>query len=97
MLARISSASLVQANGRGGQVGHFVNWITVVTPSELLLDLTLVLGRGQITAHGIEPAAANGGTIAITGGTGMYQSAGGEIRFRDVSHTVVLVQVVIDQ
>jgi len=87
----------ILVNGRGARVGHFVNWITVVTPSELLLDLTLVLGRGQITAHGIEPAAANRGTIAITGGTGMYQSAGGEIRFRDVSHTVVLVQVVIDQ
>jgi hypothetical protein len=87
----------ILVNGRGAQVGHFVNWITQVTPSELLLDLTLMLGQGQITAHGIEPAAANGGTIAITGGTGMYQSAGGEIRFRDISKTVVLVQVVIDE
>jgi hypothetical protein len=87
----------ILVNGRGARVGHFVNWITQVTPSELLLDLTLVLGQGQITAHGIEPAAASTGTIAITGGTGRYQSAGGEIRFRDISHTVVLVQVVIDQ
>ena len=87
----------ILVNGRGGQVGHFVNWITVVTPSELLLDLTLVLGQGQITAHGIEPFAASKGTLAITGGTGLYQSAGGEVRFRDISHTVVLVQVVIDQ
>jgi len=87
----------ILVNGRGARVGHFVNWITQVTPSDLMLDLTLVLGQGQITAHGIEPAAANGGTIAITGGTGRYQSAGGEIRFRDINKTVVLVQVVIDQ
>src|SRR5215472_2062680 len=71
----------ILVNGRGARVGHFVNWITQVTPSELLLDLTLVLGQGQVTAHGIEPFAASRGTIAITGGTGRYQSAGGEIRF----------------
>jgi len=87
----------ILVNGRGARAGHFVQWLTDVSPSEFLLDLTLVLGQGQITAHGIEPAAASSGTIAITGGTGRYQSAGGEILFRDVSHTVVLVQVVIDQ
>ena len=87
----------ILVNRRGARAGHFVQWLTDVSPSEFLLDLTLVLGQGQITAHGIEPAAASSGTIAITGGTGRYQSAGGEIRFRDVSHTVVLVQVVIDQ
>ena len=88
----------ILVNGRGAQVGHFANVVTQVTPQgELLLDLTLVLGQGQITAHGIEPFAASKGTLAITGGTGLYQSAGGEVRFRDISHTVVLVQVVIDQ
>ena len=88
----------ILVNGRGARVGHFVNWLTQVTPqSEFLLDLTLVLGQGQITAHGIEEPNASTGTIAITGGTGLYQSAGGEVRFRDISHTVVLVQVVIDQ
>jgi len=87
----------ILVNGRGARAGHFVQWLTDVSPSEFLLDLTLVLGQGQITAHGIEPFAANRGTLAITGGTGLYQSAGGEIRFRDISHTVVLVQVVIDQ
>jgi hypothetical protein len=88
----------ILVNGRGTRVGHFAIVITQVTPqSEFLLDLTLVLGQGQITAHGIEEPNASTGTIAITGGTGRYQSAGGEIRFRDVSHTVVLVQVAIDQ
>ena len=87
----------VLVNARDTRVGHFATVITQVTPRELLVDVTLVLGQGQITAHGIEPFAASKGTLAITGGTGLYQSAGGEVRFRDISHTVVLVQVVIDQ
>ena len=85
-------------NGQGARVGHFAFVATQVTPqSELLLDVTLVLGRGQITAHGIEEPPDNGGTIAITGGTGRYQSAGGEIRFRDTSRTATLLQVVIER
>jgi hypothetical protein len=41
----------------------------VVSPrGELVVDVTLVLGPGQITAHGIEEPPANGGTLAITGG-----------------------------
>ena len=88
----------ILVNGRGAQVGHFANVVTQVTPQgELLLDLTLVLGQGQITARGVEAATASGGTLAIIGGTGRYQSAGGEIRFRDTSKTVQLLQVVIDQ
>jgi hypothetical protein len=64
-----------------------------------VVDVTLVLGPGQITAHGIEEPPANGGTLAITGGTGQYQSAGGEIRFRDTNKTgtVTLLQVMISR
>ena len=84
-------------NARGARVGHFATVITQVTPRELLVDVTLVLGQGQITARGVEAATASGDTLAIIGGTGRYQSAGGEIRFRDTSKTVQLLQVVIDQ
>ena len=85
-------------NGQGTRVGHFALVATQVTAQgELMLDVTLVLGQGQITVHGIEEPPANGGTIAITGGTGRYQSAGGEIRFRDTSQTTTLLQVVIEQ
>ena len=87
----------VLVNARDTRVGHFATVITQVTPRELLVDPTLVLGQGQITARGLEAAAASSGTLAITGGTGRYQSAGGEIRFRDTSKTVQLLQVVIDQ
>ena len=85
-------------NGRGTQVGHYALVATQVTPQgELVLDVTLVLGQGQITAHGIEEPPANGGTIAITGGTGRYQSAGGEIRFRDTSRFTTLLQIMIER
>ena len=87
-------------NGQGTQVGHFAQVATMVSPQgELVVDLTLALGPGQITAHGIEEPPANGGTLAITGGTGQYQSASGEIRFRDTNKngTVTQVQVVIDR
>jgi len=84
-------------NARGTRVGHFATVITQVSPRELLVDATLVLGPGQITARGVEATAASGGTLAIIGGTGRYQSAGGEIRFRDTSKTAQLLQIVIDQ
>ena len=89
----------ILVNGHGARVGHYANVLTQVTPQgELLLDLTLVLGPGQIIAHGIEEPPANAGTIAITGGTGIYQSAGGEIRFHDTSNPAVTqVQVVIER
>jgi len=88
----------ILVDGRGARVGHFAVVATQVTPrGELLLDVTLVLGEGQITAHGIEEPPDNAGTIAITGGTGIYQSAGGEVRFRDQSPTTTLLQVVIER
>jgi hypothetical protein len=94
----VANQSGTLVNGQGTQVGHFAQVATVVSPQgELVVDVTLVLGPGQITAHGIEEPPANSGTLAITGGTGRYQSAGGEIRFRDMNKngTVTLLQVMI--
>ena len=56
-----------------------------------------ILAAGQITAHGIEEPPDKAGTIAITGGTGAYQSAGGEIHFRDTRRGTTLLQVVIER
>ena len=85
-------------NGQGTRVGHFALVATQVTPrGELLLDVTLVLGQDQITAHGIEEPPANGGIIAITGGIGRYQSVGGEIRFRDTSRFTTMLRVMIER
>lgn len=90
-------------NGHGVKVGHFAISATQVTPvaagapGELLLDVTLVLAAGQITAHGIEEPPDNAGTIAITGGTGAYQSVRGEIRFRDAGPGTTLLQVATER
>ena len=96
----VANQSGTLVNGQGTQVGHFAQVATVVSPQgELVVDVTLVLGPGQNTAHGIEEPPANGGTLAITGGTGQYQSAGGEIRFRDTNKTgtVTLLQIMISR
>jgi hypothetical protein len=90
-------------NQHGTKVGHFAISATQVTPvaagapGELLLDVTLVLAAGQITAHGIEEPPDNAGTIAITGGTGAYQSARGEIHFRDTRPGTTLLHVAIER
>jgi hypothetical protein len=87
----------------GATVGHFAITATQVTPvaagapGELLLDVTLVLSAGQITAHGIEEPPDTAGTIAITGGTGAYRSARGQIRFRDTRPGTTLLQVAIER
>ena len=73
--------NLLNQYGTGvGHSGLSATQVTPVTPTavgELLLDVTLALANGQITAHGIEEPPDNAGTIAITGGIGRYQSAGG--------------------
>ena len=90
-------------NGRGVKVGHFAISATQVTPvaagapGELLLDITLVLAAGQITAHGIEEPPDNAGTIAINGGTGAYQSVRGEIHFRDAGSGTTLLRVATER
>ena len=47
------------------------------------LNGTLSLPGGQITVQGLEEPPSDGGTIAITGGTGAYRFAKGEMRFHD--------------
>ncbi len=85
----------------GVKVGHFallavsVTSFTQKAPGELLLDATLRLANGQIATHGLELPPDNNGTLAITGGTGSYQTARGEIHFNDVNQTTTDLQVVI--
>ncbi len=85
---------------RGKSVGHYAAHIlgtTVATdiPPEVQLTITVALAGGQITAHGLEEPPADGGTIAITGGTGRYIGAKGEMRFHDTSETTVDVTLLL--
>jgi hypothetical protein len=53
--------------------------------------VTLALRRGQITVQGLiafEEESIPDATLAITGGTGAYRGASGELDFHQVSETV---------
>jgi hypothetical protein len=84
---QIDAGDLFDAGG--GKVGHFGLDSVGVTPftqqseGELMLTATLVIGDDQIVAQGIEEPPLDHGTIAITGGTGRYRSAHGQVSFTD--------------
>lgn len=85
---------------RGRTVGHYAAHIlgtTVATdvPPQVQLTTTLSLVGGQITAQGLEEPPTDGGTIAITGGTGRYLGAKGEMRFRDTSETTTDITLIL--
>lgn len=70
-------------------VGHYAFHIVGTTiaaggPPEVQLSGTLALPGGQLAVQGLEEPPADGGTIAVVGGTGRYAAARGELRFRDV-------------
>jgi hypothetical protein len=73
----------------GHKVGHFalqsvgVTPFTTDGPGELALNALVIIGTDQIAATGLEEPPLNAGTAAITGGTGRYRSARGEIHYTD--------------
>ncbi len=73
----------------GHKVGHFalqsvgVTPFTTDGPGELALNALVVIGVDQIAATGLEEPPLDAGTAAITGGTGRYRSARGEIHYTD--------------
>ena len=85
---------------KGRTVGHWAAHIlgtTVATDvaPQVQLTTTLSLAGGQITAQGLEEPPTDGGTIAITGGTGRYRSAKGELRFHDSSETSTDITLIL--
>jgi hypothetical protein len=83
----INHGTLTDHNGR--TIGHYAFHIvgtTIATggPPEVQLFGTLALPGGQVVVQGLEEPPTDGGTIAITGGTGRYNSARGELRFHDI-------------
>ena len=64
-------------------------------PPEVELTGTLSLPGGQITVQGLEEPPSDGGTIAITGGTGAYRFAKGEMRFHDTSDTTSDITLIV--
>lgn len=85
--AQIASGRLLDQ--RGHQVGHYSLTSVGATPftqraqGELMLTAVLVIGKDQLVAQGLEEPPNNHGTIAVTGGTGRFQSSRGEVTFTD--------------
>jgi hypothetical protein len=76
----------------GKDAGHFTLMSVGMTPfggqsspGELSLTANLVLGTDQLVGQGLEEPPLNGGVLAITGGTGKYANARGQITYKDNS------------
>jgi hypothetical protein len=77
----------------GNHVGHYVAEETGMTPfnagpGRVQLVGTIALQGGQLTFQGLEEPPLQGGVVAITGGTGRFVGATGEITYTDVSATI---------
>jgi hypothetical protein len=67
----------------GRRVGRDAGTCTVVTAGgDAVCDLVLVLPAGHIVVHGLLPATAHEFPLAVTGGTGRYATARGEVLLR---------------
>lgn len=82
----------------GHVTGHFVIEETGMTPfndglGEVQLVGTIVLGHSQLTFQGIEEPPLDGGVVAITGGTGRFAGARGEITYADLSDTITRLTI----
>jgi hypothetical protein len=83
------AANLVQDGKRVGEVGSVCQLVRVAKSSAACLDtFTLSLPKGQITTQGLvtsTPAGAGTFALAITGGTGAYQTAHGQMKVTSTS------------
>ncbi len=98
---QIDAGDLYDPAGR--KVGHFALQSVGVTPftndgpGELELNALLVIGTDQIAASGLEEPPLDGGTVAITGGTGRYASARGEIRYTDNPDDSTTLDIILNR
>jgi hypothetical protein len=85
----------------GAKVGSFVLEATGLTPfvdgaGRVQLVGTIVIGHSQLTFQGVEDPPLQGGVAAITGGTGRFRAARGQITYTDTSETVTRLDVQLD-
>jgi hypothetical protein len=84
----------------GERVGHDggVCTVTSITSAEAEAHcvVTLSLAGGQIALQGLVPFSEEPPppfTVAVTGGTGQYEGATGEVHIREISETVARLRV----
>jgi hypothetical protein len=86
--------------GESGIVCTLTHTVPPYTVSTFHCVGTLSLRRGQITLQALielqEPATSEPFTAAVTGGTGAYRGASGEVRIRDATETRTIYRVRLD-
>jgi hypothetical protein len=85
----VVAAKLVQDGKRVGEAGSVCQFVRVGKSSAACLDVfTLSLPKGQISTQGLvtsTPAGPGTFVLAITGGTGAYQTAHGQMKVTSTS------------
>jgi hypothetical protein len=80
----IVALSLFRDGKRVGEAGNLCQFVRVTKASATdLCQVDMSLPQGQLTAHGLvrsTPAGPGTFYLAITGGTGAYQSAHGQVK-----------------
>jgi hypothetical protein len=91
---------LKQNGERVGHDGGVCTFTSVTsTEAEAQCVATLFLEGGQIAVQGLIPFPEGGPsrfTVAVTGGTGQYEGATGELHVREISETVARLTLRLD-
>jgi hypothetical protein len=83
----VFSGNLLQAGKQVGRIGVVCTFVSMANPDrvEAQCPTTSILPGGQITTQGTIVNRSLNFTLPITGGSGRYQGAGGQVVSRDVS------------
>ena len=89
----IVALSLFRGGKRVGEAGNLCQFVRVTKASATdLCQVDMSLPQGQLTAHGLvtsTPAGPGTFSLAITGGTGAYQTAHGQVKITATSTSEV--------
>ena len=83
----VFSGNLLRSGEQVGRVGVVCTFVSVANPDrvEAQCPATAILPGGQITVQGVIVNRSLNFTLPITGGSGRYQGAGGQLVSRDIS------------
>ena len=83
----VFSGNLLRNGQQVGRVGVVCSFVSVANPArvEAQCPTTSILPGGQITTQGTIVNRSLNFTLPITGGSGQFQGAGGQVVSRDVS------------
>jgi hypothetical protein len=89
----IVALTLFRDGKRVGEAGNLCQFVRVTKASATdLCQVDMFLPQGQLTAHGLvtsTPAGPGTFSLAITGGTGAYQTAHGQVKITATSTSEV--------